>query len=313
MRVFYLLAFVLAALPAAAQSGSGLETRLTSDHASYAAGEPFTLTVTLFNPTDAPISSAFGSANCPVAIRFPGLGGDAWDGRVGPPVCVTAEQPFTLAPGAGLAWDFALEPDEDGVPFVANSVVEAGAAALALDAPVARGGRIAFALPTGTTPIVVEDVRLALGASLLPAADDGRPFTHAWRLSNTTVLDALTLMRADARFLGAAWYIDFPDYTDSYAVAQEAGVPAGVAGLSAPLPNPFDAAAAFTVTVTRAERVRVEAFDVLGRRVALLHDGRLAPGTAHPFRLRGAGLAPGLYLVRADGETFRQTRRVTHR
>ena len=315
MRFPYTLSLVLcalSALPVAAQQGDGLDVRLTADQPSYAAGEPFEITLTLFNPTGAPISSSFGSASCPVEIRFPGLGDEgAWSGRVGPPICVTMELPFTLAPGAGLAWVFALDPDEDGVPFVPNSAVETPGAALALDAPVARGGRIAFRLPNGFTPAAVEDVRLALGATLLPGADDGRPFPYAWRLNGVTVLDALALMRADARFLSADWYIDFPDYSAAYAVAQEPGVPGGATGLSAPAPNPFAESASFSVSVAQAERVRVEAFDVLGRRVALLHDARLAPGTAHPFRLDGSALAPGLYLVRADGETFRQTRRVT--
>jgi len=75
------------------------------------------------------------------------------------------------------------------------------------------------------------------------------------------------------------------------------------------VPNPFAAAATLTLSLARAQAVRVEAYDALGRRVALLHDGVL-PAGAHRLTLDGAVLPPGVYVVRAAGEAFAVSRRV---
>jgi uncharacterized delta-60 repeat protein len=92
--------------------------------------------------------------------------------------------------------------------------------------------------------------------------------------------------------------------------AVEPDTPAGMHPLSEAHPNPFVARTRFTVEVAAPERVTVAVFDALGRRVATLHEGPLTTGTAHPFVLEGAGLASGLYVVRAVGETFAASRRV---
>ena len=62
--------------------------------------------------------------------------------------------------------------------------------------------------------------------------------------------------------------------------------------------NPFTTEARLTLTLPGAATVRADAFDALGRRVAVLWDGP-APAGATTLRLDGAGLASGVYLVRA--------------
>ena len=74
-------------------------------------------------------------------------------------------------------------------------------------------------------------------------------------------------------------------------------------------PNPFRDAAALRLTLPRPGPARVEVFDTLGRRVALLHDGPLAAGTT-ALRLDGAALPPGLYVARVLAGTQRFTRRL---
>ena len=81
--------------------------------------------------------------------------------------------------------------------------------------------------------------------------------------------------------------------------------------LSAAYPNPFNPQTRFTLEVQEAQAVRVEVFDALGRRVALLHEGALEAGREHRFTFEANGLASGVYLVRATGEAFTQARRVT--
>jgi hypothetical protein len=52
-------------------------------------------------------------------------------------------------------------------------------------------------------------------------------------------------------------------------------------------------------------------YDVLGRRVAVLHDGPLAAERTERLALSAQGLASGVYLVRVAGEAFTATRRLT--
>ncbi|MEL6771872.1 MAG: S8 family serine peptidase [Bacteroidota bacterium] len=90
--------------------------------------------------------------------------------------------------------------------------------------------------------------------------------------------------------------------------AEEVGAPQ-TATLSA-YPNPTFASATVAVTLSEAADVRAEVFDLLGCRVAMLHDGLLAAGT-HPLALDAAQLPAGVYVVRLDAEGLAATQRLT--
>ncbi|WP_457653009.1 T9SS type A sorting domain-containing protein [Rhodocaloribacter sp.] len=81
--------------------------------------------------------------------------------------------------------------------------------------------------------------------------------------------------------------------------------------LSDAFPNPFNPQTRFTLMVRNEQRVRVAVFDALGREVARLHDGPLAANTPHRFTFEAAGLPSGLYVYRADGETFSASKLMT--
>ena len=51
-------------------------------------------------------------------------------------------------------------------------------------------------------------------------------------------------------------------------------------------------------------------YDVLGRRLAQLHDGLLSAHDEHVFTFEAPGLPTGIYLIRVAGETFTATRSV---
>ena len=76
-------------------------------------------------------------------------------------------------------------------------------------------------------------------------------------------------------------------------------------------PNPASDRAALRVEVREAQDVTVEVFDVMGRRVALLHDGPMAAAQVNTVTFATGALAPGAYVVRVRGEQFQATRRVT--
>ncbi len=83
-----------------------------------------------------------------------------------------------------------------------------------------------------------------------------------------------------------------------------------VYALSPAYPNPFNPQTQFTLSVAREQQVRVEVYNLLGRRVALLFDGRLRAHQAHPFTFDAEALPSGLYFYRATGQTFTTTRTI---
>ena len=85
---------------------------------------------------------------------------------------------------------------------------------------------------------------------------------------------------------------------------------AGVARVTAARPNPFGTRTAFAVTVARGQRVTAEAYDLLGRHVATVFDGEVAPSAPHPLAFDGADLPAGVYVLRVRGEAFAHTQRV---
>ena len=105
--------------------------------------------------------------------------------------------------------------------------------------------------------------------------------------------------------------IDF-DGVVSYSPVVEAEVPLTEAfSLSPVYPNPFQSVARFTLTVAEPQQVRVEVFDMLGRRVEVLHDGQVEGGRVYTFTLDGTELPAGMYFYRVTGEHFTASKNVT--
>ncbi|MEP0548847.1 MAG: spondin domain-containing protein [Rhodothermales bacterium] len=88
----------------------------------------------------------------------------------------------------------------------------------------------------------------------------------------------------------------------------EDAAPATAFALAAPTPNPAVTRTTLRLQLGTAQPVRVEVFDLLGRRVATLHDGVLAPGS-HPFDLDVRALPSGIYFARVQGAGTQATRR----
>jgi len=94
--------------------------------------------------------------------------------------------------------------------------------------------------------------------------------------------------------------------------AGQAGpIPATGFALSAPAPNPTGSESRLTLTVADAQHVRAEAFDALGRRVAVVHDGTVTAGAATQMVFEASTLPAGPYVLRVTGETFVTTTRLT--
>ena len=81
--------------------------------------------------------------------------------------------------------------------------------------------------------------------------------------------------------------------------------------LGAPHPNPFNPQTQFSLTLAQTEHVTVAVYDLLGRRVALLHDGLIPANQAQRFQFDASALASGVYFIRAAGESFQAVRNIT--
>jgi hypothetical protein len=79
--------------------------------------------------------------------------------------------------------------------------------------------------------------------------------------------------------------------------------------LHAAFPNPFNATTRLSYSLPRAARVELDVFDLTGRKVRSLVEGKLAAGF-HEIDFDGAGLASGLYLVRMESGDFAATRKL---
>lgn len=98
------------------------------------------------------------------------------------------------------------------------------------------------------------------------------------------------------------------DYT---AVANETdAVPPPSSRLSQNYPNPFRSSTIIGYAVPRSSRVKLEVFDLLGRKVVTLTNGRVSAGR-HEVNFRASSLAPGMYVYRLIVDGAVQTRMMT--
>jgi hypothetical protein len=74
-------------------------------------------------------------------------------------------------------------------------------------------------------------------------------------------------------------------------------------------PNPFASAARLEFTLSSEQTVRIEVYDVAGRRVRTVLEGR-RPAGVHAFTLDGRGLASGVYFVKASTPSASRVQKV---
>lgn len=101
------------------------------------------------------------------------------------------------------------------------------------------------------------------------------------------------------------------DYDGTFEYSPEVEVTIEVPGdvmLTPAFPNPFNPTTTFSLSVARSQHVRVVVFDVMGRRIATLHDGVVEANQNQRFAFDASNLPSGMYFYRASGETFMETK-----
>ena len=132
------------------------------------------------------------------------------------------------------------------------------------------------------------------------------PFTLANGASQEIVFAQGTSNLNSVTALRAADALAQATFDNGFVVASEGG-PADADAFAA-APNPITTEACVSVGET-AGAVRTILFDVLGRQVAVVHDGPLAG----ELRVPGAGLVPGVYLLRVRADGVERTVRLVRR
>ncbi|MEM6785521.1 MAG: Ser-Thr-rich GPI-anchored membrane family protein [Bacteroidota bacterium] len=197
----------------------------------------------------------------------------------------------SLAVGTGTEARLAMTADS--AAFALGGLAGAATYDLTLAVSSAPGSAEA-----GTRSFYSADVALPAGA------------THTVRPVWSTLGDAEVMVEVD---------LDGDGDTDETLLLPNEGLPVASeeeanalpnAFALAAYPNPTLGAATVAVALPEATDVRAEVFDLLGRRVAVLHEGVLAAG-AHPLRLDTARLPAGVYVVRAVTPAATLTQRIT--
>lgn len=80
--------------------------------------------------------------------------------------------------------------------------------------------------------------------------------------------------------------------------------------LRPPYPNPSTGPVAVQIGVPEEERVRVEVYNVLGQRVAILKDGQPMDAGFHTLEWDAPRLASGVYFVRMEAGSYHETEKL---
>ena len=161
---------------------------------------------------------------------------------------------------------------------------------------VVLGWRTQFETVAGTFDIRRAPLAVGSGGVVSPGA-----YTTVGAVPGLGTTEAVQTYSFSDRTAGPGRYryqVHFRHGDEAFLTGEiDALVPApGAYGLLANYPNPFRGTTTLTVELPQAHPATVAVYDVLGRRVALLHDGILAAGR-HPFQIDAGSWAPGVYVA----------------
>lgn len=318
MRAFALCLVLAGAAPAAAQPV--FDSEVSVDQEAYAYGETISVRFAVHNESGE-TATMWAPSGCAPALRLgalepPGEGGG----------CMLTEIPYVMPARGGFTWVWLLDPARLGVPDVdGEQTVEVSLAGSCGLGEYARtdscslGGSATFTAPRfigGTLRIAYApadaDSVAALKRQYRPTVTDSTAYhtrtVEEWQIEGTPLSDAVAALGGNGVIQFAEVYRPFGP-SDVFATSAES--PVGRTTATPPAPNPTAATAAFTVRLAAPEAVTIDLVDVLGRRVATLHDGPLAGGADHRFVLQTRALPAGVYVVRVTGRSVRQSHRVT--
>jgi hypothetical protein len=305
--------FILILIVLPAPSAFGQQMSLETDKSSYEYGETIEVRVSVYNDTDSSftIITDIGSET-DIGIN------DVSFNRVGLPL----EVEYEYAPGVKRTWIWKLRPEIHGVPDREGTQVIYGLVggrfensenewpfekeSIVIEAPKYLGGQIEVRFKSE----IQETERQALRDSLEVVVIDESGDYQMWQVEGHSIDKLAEEFSDDARF-------HFFNPHRMLMFADDVIITTSVVTEELPLdfvlhqnyPNPFNPKTIIKFDLPSAVPVRLEIFDVLGRRINLLIDEMLHSGT-HEVLWNASNVAGGAYLYRLTAGDFIQTRQM---
>ncbi|MGI9174634.1 MAG: T9SS type A sorting domain-containing protein, partial [Rhodothermales bacterium] len=223
---------------------------------------------------------------------------------------VTSEADVAVARSALVLEPIDLPTNTDGMRFVLKHRYHLGDG---------LGGNVKISVDGGAWQVIEPEE--AYAATLEDAGNPmaGEPVLRGTRDDATATFDLTAYSGAQIRFrvdLGAGRPLE----PDEFWTLQEANVFLSTAspdGFETPrelalhpnFPNPFSGSTTISYTLPEAMPVRLEVYDLLGRRVAVLAEGDQAAAT-YTVPFDGSALASGVYLLRLRAGGMQRTKRM---
>ncbi|MCH8247817.1 MAG: T9SS type A sorting domain-containing protein [Bacteroidetes bacterium] len=276
---------------------------ISTNKAQYGYGEVIEIRMTISNPTDQMFELS-GSTSCQAQFLLDDFNSYANT------ICTLDDLRVQFSPGSWRSWIWTIDPPVIGLPAsVEEHHTLVGyypgtelADTTTFDAPQFLGGRISVGIGLGVLPSEIESVKDSLLVEVLSSHEHSQGLSETWQISGVAVDSAVVRYVKDSRFsyFEALRYIG---YAQIVAVEAEPGrIPS--ADLIPAYPNPCHDKCTIGLVLTRPEQVRVVVYDILGREVETVHEGFLSSGLRHLFSFDARSLVSGLYLYRAEGDSF---------
>ena len=187
----------------------------------------------------------------------------------------------------------------------------------ALVAPVDGSGDEARYLSVNSLPATGEAVTVPVAFQTTAAGTFTLTWENTLEAGRTAILrDVVTGAETDlATVTEYTFEAEASDWTERFELVMSVVVSAedgpAEALLSAVAPNPTRGTAALTLRVATPQAVRATLVDALGREVAVLFEGDVSPDAGTRLTVDASALAPGVYVVRVEGASFDESRRLT--
>jgi hypothetical protein len=107
----------------------------------------------------------------------------------------------------------------------------------------------------------------------------------------------------------AGWRINVSDTSGITSVNDDPHIPREYS-ISLAYPNPFNPQTNIKIMVHQQQHILIRVFNIVGEQVQILFDGNIPANESKNFEFNGTNLASGIYLIRVEGNSFRDTRKV---
>ena len=224
------------------------------------------------------------------------------------PTWGSLSQPITL--------EFSLEPDSTGAMGNFNQTLDLAFAAPGLPVELVSFTAIGRGLDGVELNWTTATERDNAGFSV-EWSTDGESFTElGWVEGAGTTLDEQEYtFHVDGRIgVGRHTFrLRQLDFDGAFEYSEEVEVFVELPGkflLEHAYPNPFSSRATIRFAVKKAEQIRVDMFDAVGRMVKRLYDDVPEAEKMIEVKVDGGGLASGMYLIRLASENFNAVKKV---